>query len=161
MLAWLAVRHGGGAVATLPPPATALWSTHLAMALAGAATLAPFLPVTVKSAAPGSVLFRRHPMWGALGLYSLASLAGVPGTPGSLIWFGVARLLVASSRTALLLALALAWVTAFAIAVRQVREAYGVWSVAPLPPRGVPAPARWAMLFGVAGLVALAIGLRG
>ena len=160
VLAWLAVRHGGGAIATITPLASSLWSAHLAIALAGAATLAPFLPVTLRAPAPGTALFRRHPAWGALGLYALASLAGVPGTPGSLVWFGVARMLVAGSRTALLLALALAWVTAFAIVVRQVREAYGVWSEAPLPPRGVPAPARWAMLFAVAGLVALAIGLR-
>jgi NADH:ubiquinone oxidoreductase subunit 2 (subunit N) len=161
LLAGLAVRHGGGAGASPALFETSLWSAHLALALAGAATLAPFLPVTVRSPAPGSVLFRRHPAWGALGLYSLASLAGVPGTPGALVWFGVARTLVAGSRTGLLLLLALAWVTAFAIAVRQVREAYGVWSQAPMPPRPVPAPARWAMLFGVAGLVALAVGLRG
>ena len=160
LLATLAVRFGGAptAAANFQVP---LWSAHLALALSGAATLAPFLPVTVRVPAPGTVLFRRHPAWGAIGLYSLASLAGVPGTPGAFIWFGVARMLVAASRTGLVMLLALAWVTAFAIVVRQVREAYGVWSEAPMPPRGVPAAARWAMLVGCLGLVAMAVGLRG
>ncbi len=161
LLAWLAVRHGGGAVAANVVFPTALWSAHLAVALAGAATLAPFLPVTVRAPAPAPVLFRRHPVWGALGLYALASLAGVPGTPGALVWLGVARMLVAGARTGLLLMLALAWVTAFAITVRQVREAYGVRSESPPPPRPVPAPARWAMVAGLAGLLALGMGLRG
>ena len=160
LLASLAVRFGGApnAAAGFHVP---LWSAHLALALSGAATLAPFLPVTVRAPAPGTVLFRRHPAWGAIGLYSLASLAGVPGTPGATLWFSGARMLVATSRTGLLMLLAFAWVTAFAIVVRQVREAYGVWSEAPLPPRGVPAAARWAMLVGCAGLVAMAVGLRG
>src|SRR5207244_1717438 len=120
----LAVRHGPSANAAALPFAVSAWSTHLAVALTGAATLAPFLSVSVRAPAPGTVLFRRHPVWGALGLYALASLAGVPGTPGAAIWFSVARLLVASSRTGLLLLLAFAWVTAFGIVVREFREAY-------------------------------------
>jgi NADH:ubiquinone oxidoreductase subunit 5 (subunit L)/multisubunit Na+/H+ antiporter MnhA subunit len=107
------------------------------------------------------VLFRRHPVWGTLGLYALASLAGVPGTPGSWIWFGVARTLVRASRTGLLLLLALAWVVAFAMVAQQLREAFGIRTEAPLPPRGVPAAARWAMLLAVVGLAVLAYGLRG
>lgn len=160
LLASLAVRHGPSAGAATLPFAVPVWSAHLALALAGAATLAPFLPVTVPVPGPGAVLFRRHPAWGALGLYSLASLAGIPGTPGAWVWFGVARMLVFASRTGLLMLLALAWVIAFSMVVRQMREAFGISSAAPLPPRGVPLSARWALLLAVAGLAVLAYGLR-
>jgi len=161
LLAALVVRHGpisGAASMAFDVP---VWSTHLALALAGAATLAPFLPVTVRTPGPAAVLFRRHPLWGILGLYSLASLAGVPGTPGAWIWFRVARMLVAASHIGLLLLLGLAWVVAFAIVVRQARDAFGVRSEAPPPPRPVAAPARGALLLGVAGVATLAWGLRG
>ncbi len=161
VLALLAVRHGSAAGGGVAAFATPVWSTHLALGLAGAATIAPFLPLKVHRPAPGAVLFRRHPVWGALGLYSLASLAGLPGTPGAWIWLGVARTLMTASRTGLLLLLALAWVVAFGTVVQQMREAFGIRSEAPLPPRGVPAPARWAMLLAVVGLAALAYGLKG
>jgi len=167
VLAYLAVRcsttrstTGPIAMLGIGSPPILPWSAHEALALAGAATLAPFLPVRARGPSPAPVLFRRNPVWGLLGLYSMASLAGVPGTPGAVLWLAVARALVASSRTGLLLLLALAWVSAFTIVIRQARDAFGIRTESPLPPRGVPLPARWAMLAGATGLVMLMIALR-
>ena len=124
------------------------------MALAGAGTLAHFLPVSQAEPQSGPVLFRRNPAWGALGLYSLASLAGVPGTPGALLWLGVARRLVATAHPGLAVLLAVAWAAAFAAVARQAQEAFGIASGEPPPPVGVPAAARWAMLVAAVGRVA-------
>jgi len=165
MLAFLAVRYATTPAGSSPAlfvaksPPLVPWSAHEALALAGAATLAPFLPVRSREPAPAPVLFRRHPLWGMLGLYALASLAGVPGTPGALLWLEVARTLVAASRTELVLLLALAWGTAFAIVVRLARDAFGIRSDVPLP-RAVPAAARWSMLAATLGLAGLAYVLR-
>jgi NADH:ubiquinone oxidoreductase subunit 2 (subunit N) len=140
------------------PAALAAWAAHLAIALAGATTVARFLP-TFAGPAPGAPLFRRHPFSGMAGLYALASLAGVPGTPGAMLWLASARSLAAAGRTTLLLVLALAWLAALTSAMRQWRQAFGVsssGSTAPAP-RPVPALARLAMWFAVAGLVGLGV----
>jgi len=133
------------------------WSAHLALALAGAATVARFVPVGSAGAAPAAVLFRRHPASGVLGLYALASLAGVPGTPGAHVWLEVARALAQAGRSGLLLALGVAWLAAFAAAVRQAREAFGVPDGSPAPAQPVPWPARAALWVAGSGLVALSV----
>jgi NADH:ubiquinone oxidoreductase subunit 2 (subunit N) len=146
----------------LRPSSLAEWSAHLALALTGASTLARFLPVPASSAggppAIGAPLFRRHPLSGAIGLFSLFSLAGVPGTPGSVLWLRTARALIESNRIELLVALAAAWLAGLMVCARQVREAVGV--PAPrtdLPVSPVPRPARAALWVAGLGLVALAI----
>jgi NADH-quinone oxidoreductase subunit N len=67
------------------------WAPHLVLALTGAGTFARFLPVSGTGAEPAAVMFRRHPLSAAFGLFALASLAGVPGTPGARLWLDVAR----------------------------------------------------------------------
>lgn len=149
-----------------PEPADlAAWAGHLAIATAGAATIARFMP-TFAGQAPGAPLFQRHPWTGTAGLYALASLAGVPGTPGALLWLSSARSLAAGNRTALLLVLAAAWLATLTASMRQWRQAFGV------PPPGlhedealagapgqrvgrVPLEARIAMWVSALGLVAL------
>jgi hypothetical protein len=136
----------------------------LALALAGAATLARFLP-TFAGPAPGVPLFRRHPWTGIAGLFALASLAGVPGTPGSMLWLACARSLAAAGRTGLLLALAAAWLAALTAAMRQWRQAFGVSATATaggsapaVPPSGaVAVQARLALWIATLGLVALGV----
>ena len=134
------------------------WAPHLVLALTGAGTFARFLPVSSTGAEPAAVMFRRHPLSAALGLFSLASLAGVPGTPGAKLWLDVARGLAGSERMGLMLALGAAWLASFAVAVRQAREAIGVPSDAPAPEQPVPRSARAALWLSGAGLVLLAIG---
>jgi NADH:ubiquinone oxidoreductase subunit 2 (subunit N) len=156
MLAALAAGRPPG------PAALAAWAGHLALALAGAATLARFLP-TFAGPAPGAPLFRRHPWSGIAGLYALASLAGVPGTPGSMLWLACGRSLAAAGRTWLLLVLAAAWIAALTAARRQWRQAFGVSASAaasesaPAVPRPGPVPlqARLALWIAALGLVAL------
>ena len=114
---------------TPAPVDLAAWGAHLALALAGAATVARFLP-TFAGQAPGAPLFRRHPWTGIAGLYALASLAGVPGTPGAMLWLASARSLAAAGRTALLLVLAAAWLATLTAAMRQWRQAFGVSTTA-------------------------------
>jgi NADH:ubiquinone oxidoreductase subunit 2 (subunit N) len=158
MLAALATGRPPG------PAALAAWAGHLALALAGAATLARFLP-TFAGPAPGVPLFRRHPWTGIAGLFALASLAGVPGTPGSMLWLACARSLAAAGRTGLLLALAAAWLAALTAAMRQWRQAFGVSATATaggsapaVPPSGtVAVQARLALWIATLGLVALGV----
>lgn len=145
-----------------PTPADlAAWAGHLALAVAGAATVARFLP-TFAGQAPGAPLFRSHPWTGIAGLYALASLAGVPGTPGALLWLASARSLAAANRTALLLVLAAAWLACLTAAMRQWRQAFGVASPAysgeALAARDagrVPIEARVALWVSALGLIAL------
>jgi hypothetical protein len=113
--------------------------------MTGAATLARFLPISAPVAAGGPVLFRRHPWSGVVGLFALASLAGAPGTPGGYLWLSVARDLIATRQTWLVLALASAWVCAFSVVVQQSRHAFGVRSLEPIPEQPVPWQARAAM----------------
>jgi formate hydrogenlyase subunit 3/multisubunit Na+/H+ antiporter MnhD subunit len=148
-----------------PAPADlAAWAGHLAVAVAGAATVARFLP-TFAGQAPGAPLFRRHPWTGMAGLYAVASLAGVPGTPGAILWLASARSLAAGNRTALLLVLAAAWLATLTASMRQWRQAFGV------PPPGhapdeevpdiearVPREARIAIWVSALGLVGLGVG---
>jgi NADH:ubiquinone oxidoreductase subunit 2 (subunit N) len=149
-----------------PEPADlAAWAGHLALAVAGAATVARFLP-TFAGQAPGAPLFRRHPWTGIAGLYALASLAGVPGTPGASLWLASARSLAAGGRTELLLVLAAAWLATLTAAMRQWRQAFGVapllsprdqaaLAMAPQAAGRVPLEARIAMWISALGLVAL------
>ncbi|HKQ58358.1 MAG TPA: hypothetical protein VJY35_10875, partial [Candidatus Eisenbacteria bacterium] len=150
---------------TLEPVALAAWAGHLALAVAGAATVSRFLPTFVGQA-PGAPLFRYHPLSGIAGLYSLASLAGVPGTPGAMLWLESARSLVAGNRTELLLLLAAAWLAALTAVMRQWRQAFGVSATvtpgAPsreaadlMPPSRVPFEARMALWISAVGLVTL------
>lgn len=131
------------------------WAPHLVLALTGAGTFARFLPVSGTGAEPAAVMFRRHPLSAAFGLFALASLAGVPGTPGARLWLDVARGLAGSERMGLMLALAAAWLASFAVAVRQAREAIGVPSRGPAPEQPVPWSARAALWSAGAGLLAL------
>jgi NADH-quinone oxidoreductase subunit N len=133
----------------------AVWGAHLALALAGAVAFARFLPVGAGAHEPAAALFRRHPASGALGAYALLSLAGAPGTPGGLLWLAIARELVRTHHVGLLLALAFAWMTAFAVAVAEVRAAFGSPSAVPPPLRAVPWAPRAALWTVAAGLVAL------
>jgi len=151
-----ALAAGGGAAPGAPLPA---WPAHLALALAGAGTLARFLAVGAALDEPAPVLARRHPWSAAAGAYALLSLAGVPGTPGAALWLAVARALAATHHVPLLAALALAWLTAFAVAVREVRRAFGAFAPGPPPASAVPWPARAALWCGAAGLVGLALRL--
>ncbi len=150
---------GRGAEPALKLVGGGVWAAHLVLALTGAATLARLVPVSTARAEAGPVLFRRHPWSGAVGLYSLASLAGVPGTPGAFLWIGVARQLLASGRTELLLALAFAWVAAFSAAVKQAHESYGIRVPFTVPATPVPALVR-ATLW-IAGLALAVIGIFG
>lgn len=150
MLAALAAGRPPG------PGALAAWSGHLALALAGAATVSRFLP-TFAGPAPGAPLFRRYPWSGIAGLYALASLAGVPGTPGSMLWFATARALSASGRTGLLLVVAAAWIAALTAVMRQWRQAFGISATGTAAPRPGPVPlqARLALWISAYGLLAL------
>jgi NADH:ubiquinone oxidoreductase subunit 2 (subunit N) len=162
----LASLNGGlvlAALATaqpLPPAVLAAWAAHLALAVAGAATVARFLP-TFAGPAPGAPLFRLHPWSGIAGLYALASLAGVPGTPGSMLWLASARSLAMAGRTGLLLLVAAAWIAALTAAMRQWRQAFGVTATpAAEQEEGirrspVPIQARLALWLSALGLVAL------
>ncbi len=140
ILATLASTRGAPSAAGL-----AAWAAHLVLALAGGATVARFLPVSSTAAAGPAVLFRRHPVSGALGLYAILSLAGVPGTPGASLWLGAVRSAVAAQRPWLLVALGLAWVAAFATAARQLRESFGVTERSEPPEAKVPWQARAAL----------------
>jgi NADH-quinone oxidoreductase subunit N len=131
------------------------WAPHLVLALTGAGTFARFLPVSGSGADPAAVMFRRHPLSAAFGLFALASLAGVPGTPGARLWLDVARALAGSERMGLMFALAAAWLAAFAVAVRQAREAIGAPARGPAPEQPVPWSARAALWSAGAGLLAL------
>jgi len=151
---------------TPSPLDLAAWAAHLALAVAGAATVARFLPTFVGQA-PGAPLFRRHPWTGIAGLYALASLAGVPGTPGAMLWLASARSLAAAGRTALLLVLAAAWLATLTAAMRQWRQAFGVsaagaaseepsaLAAAARATGRVPVEARVALWVSALGLVAL------
>jgi len=156
------------ATGSTPEPAElAAWAGHLALAVAGAATVARFLP-TFAGQAPGAPLFRRHPWTGVAGLYALASLAGVPGTPGAMLWLASARSLAAANRTALLLVLAAAWLATLTAVMRQWRQAFGVARAAApgeqavldrfeLADSRVPREARVALWIAATGLVALGV----
>ena len=150
------------ALATGRPPgplALALWAGHLALALAGAGSVASFLP-TFAGPAPGAPLFRRHPWSGIAGLYAVASLAGVPGTPGALLWFESARALAVAGRTSLLLVMAIAWLAGLTAAMRQWRQAFGIATGEAPRPGVVPLQARLALWIAALGLVAVgALGL--
>jgi hypothetical protein len=103
-------------------------------------------------------LFRRHPLSGAIGLFSLFSLAGVPGTPGSALWLSTARALIESDRVGLLIVLGAAWIAGLMVAARQLREAVGVPAPpSDLPVSPVPRSARAALWIAGLGLVALAV----
>ncbi len=137
------------------------WGAHLALAMTGALALAHFLPVAAAPDAPAAALFRRHPYSGVAGAYAMLSLAGAPGTPGMSLWLQVARALVRTHHPGLLLALVVAWITAFSVAATTVRAAFGSPSTAPMPERAVPWPARAALWACAAGLAAMAFGVLG
>lgn len=152
VLAWLAVAPSGAGVSAA---FDRRWIAHLLIALTGAGTLARFVPAAVRRPGVPPVLFRRHPWSGAIGLLSLASLAGVPGTPGSWLWLETARAVLQTGRIGLFLALAAAWVTAFATVTGEVRMALGVATSIEPPSSPVPWQARaalWAAGLGVAGV---------
>jgi NADH:ubiquinone oxidoreductase subunit 2 (subunit N) len=156
-LAWLvAIRGGAEPLPVGPPGGLGGWAAHLVLALTGAGALAHVVPVGGGAADAPAPLFRRHPLVAALGGYALLSLAGAPGTPGALVWMGVARQLAVSRHPALLLALAIAWLVAFAVASGELRRAFGGATDAPAPERPVPWPARAAL--GAATLALVALG---
>ncbi len=91
-----------------------------------------------------------------------AILINTPGTPGALVWLGVARMLMVTRHPALLLGLAAAWLVAFAVAVGELRRAYGARTDAPPPERAVPRAARAALWLVTAALAVLGVHvLRG
>lgn len=137
------------------PGALGAWATHLALALTGAGALARFLAVEARAEDAPVALFRRHPWSGALGAFAALSLAGAPFTPGMFLWLAVARRLAATGHPGLLLALAAAWLSAFAVTARDVRTAFGSPEALPAPARGVPWPAHAAFALCAACLMAL------
>jgi NADH-quinone oxidoreductase subunit N len=157
VLATLATTRGNGMAGGWSPAAMGQWSGHLALALAGAGTLARFVPVSMPFVAAGPVLFRRHPWSALMGMFALFSLAGIPGTPGSRFWLATARDLAASGRTWLLLALGVAWLAALSAAVRQLRETVGVRVDTPPPEQSVPWQARAALWLSGGGLLLAAV----
>lgn len=138
------------------PGALAAWATHLALALTGAGALARFLAVEARAGDAPVALFRRHPWSGALGSFASLSLAGAPFTPGMFLWLAVARRLAATGHPGLLLALAGAWLTAFAVTTRDLRRACGSPDGRPAPASAVPWPAHAAFAICAACLAALA-----
>jgi NADH:ubiquinone oxidoreductase subunit 2 (subunit N) len=160
VLASLAAEPGRSPFAGLPG-GLAAWVAHQALALTGAGALARFLAVEATAEEAPVALFRRHPWTAALGAYSLLSLAGAPFTPGMLPWLAVARRLAATHHPGLLLALAGAWLVAFAVTAGQVRRAFGSPGEHPAPERNVPWPAHAAFALCAACLLALAWYGRG
>ena len=156
VLGALATRQRAGGGRPMDEVWFAVWAAHLALALTGAGLLSRFLPVSTAEPARAATLFRRHKVSAIVGLYSLLSLAGVPGTPGSWVWLQVARRLAADNARVLLIAMAVAWLAAITVALRQSREAFGVADPSPPPASTVPWPARAALWVPAAGLVALA-----
>jgi NADH-quinone oxidoreductase subunit N len=136
------------------------WAAHLGLALCGAALLARLTPADPVPGAAGGHLFRRHPLTALAGLYALFSLAGLPGTPGARFWLEVARGLAASGRIGLLVALALAWLTAFTVALRELRDGFGAPTAA-RPGSVVPLSLRAALWVSGGGLAALALAAIG
>ena len=155
-LAALSITAGRGRLDPLVSVWLVPWAAHLALGLSGAALLARLTPADLAAGEPGGHLFRRHPLTAFAGLYALFSLAGVPGTPGAGLWLGVARGLAATGHSGLLIALALGWLAAFATAMRELREGFGVPTVV-RPERAVPLPVRLALWLSGAGLAALGV----
>lgn len=151
-LATLSAALARGDVAACSPWLVA-WVAHLALALTGAAVLGRYTPATRRGEAPGGGLFLRHPVSALVGIYALMSLAGIPGTPGAWLWLETARDLVATGRSGLLAALALGWIAAFAAAVQQLRDGFGLPAEAPAGERA-PWQARLALWLSGAGLAA-------
>ena len=161
MLATLAAAHGREDFADASRLMLGMWGTHLALAYTGASILARFLPVAPGLAAPGATLFRRHPLTALLGALPLLSLAGVPGTPGSLVWLDTARTLAATGHPGVLLALGIAWLAAFATAVQQLREGFGIPAHGQPPERPTPWAARGALWIAGLGLIAMGAAWSG
>jgi len=141
---------GAGVIAGIVPR----WSSHLVLALSGAAILARFLPVADARPDTPPVLFRRHAVAGIAGLYALFSLAGVPGTPGAGVWLDTAHAATRCGRPWVMLALTFAWIASLSVAMRQLREAVGIAPRVAPPPEPVPWQARVALGACAAGLVA-------
>ena len=146
----------GGAGPVLDP-ASGGWVAHTVLALTGAGMLARLLPVSTGSVSIAPTVYRRHPFVTALGLYSVLSLAGVPGTPGGRLWLEVARDLADSGHSWTLLALVIAWLSAFTVAMRQLRETLGVPTRFAPPSANVPAVVRATLAIAGTGLAVLGI----
>ena len=97
------------------------------------------------------------PLSALAGLYAFFSLAGFPGTPGAALWLEAARHAVQSGRVLVIVALGAGWLAAIGVAAREAREAFGVASERPLPPRIVPRSARGAMWVAALGVIASAL----
>jgi hypothetical protein len=132
------------------------WTAHLVLALTGAGLFARFLPASAGAPAPIAPLFARHRATALAGVASLLSLAGVPGTPGGIVWLGVARVVANRGDVAILAALAIAWLAAFAAAVEQAREGFGLPAEA--PDRAAPRTARVTLWVSAASLALLWVG---
>jgi len=172
----LASLHGALAICTMlgagtrpappaaPPldPASGAWLAHTVLALTGAGLFARLVPVSTGAVPVAPAVSRRHPWIAALGLYSVLSLAGVPGTPGARLWLEVAKGLADAGQGWTLLALVGAWLTAFTVAMRQLRETLGVPAPYAAPEARVPWPVRATLALSGAGLLALgAVWLSG
>jgi len=155
MLAALAAAHGREDFVDASRAMMGPWATHLALAYTGASILARFLPVAPGLAAPGATLFRRHPITALVGALPLLSLAGVPGTPGALVWLDTASTLAATGHPGVLAALAVAWLAAFATAIQQLREGFGIPAQGQPPERPTPWAARGALWLAALGLAAM------
>jgi NADH:ubiquinone oxidoreductase subunit 2 (subunit N) len=153
LLALLAFAREGPGGAGVIQDVVPRWAAHLVIALTGAGILSRFLPVAGERPEPPPVLFRRHAIAGIAGLYAWFSLAGFPGTPGAALWLETAHAVSRSGRPWVMLALALAWVSALTVAMRQLREALGVVPRVPPPAQQVPWQARVALGACAAGLV--------
>jgi NADH:ubiquinone oxidoreductase subunit 2 (subunit N) len=161
MLAALAAAHGREDFVDASRAMMGPWATHLALAYTGASILARFLPVAPGLAAPGATLFRRHPVTALVGALPLLSLAGVPGTPGALVWLDTASTLAATGHSGVLAALAVAWLAAFATAIQQLREGFGIPAQGQPPERPTPWVARGALWIAALGLAAMGVAWMG
>lgn len=141
----------------VPPldPAAGAWVAHTVLALTGAGLFARLVPVSTGAVQAAPAVSRRHPWIAACGLYAVFSLAGVPGTPGGRLWLEVARGLADAGQGWTLLALVGAWLTAFTVAMRQLRETLGVPVRFAAPGASVPWPVRATLAIAGAGLLAL------
>ena len=142
-----------------PPldPAAGAWVAHTVLALTGAGLFARLVPVSTGAVPEAPAVSRCHPWIAALGLYALLSLAGVPGTPGGRLWLEVAKGLADAGQGWTLLALVGAWLTAFTVAMRQLRETLGVPARFAATGASVPWPVRATLAISGGGLLALGV----
>jgi len=76
-------------------------------------------------------------------------------------WLDTARTLAATGHSGVLLALAIAWLAAFATAIQQLREGFGIPAHGQPPERPTPWVARGALWIAGLGLIAMGVAWSG